>query len=131
MGILYFAFSSCESLTSITIPDSVTSIGKSAFAGCTSLTIYGYAGSYAESYAKENDIPFKVIEKTAETKPGDLNGDNSVNLKDVVLLRRAIAGGWDASVDTSAADLNHDGLVNLKDVVLLRRYIAGGWDVTL
>ncbi len=32
------AFSSCISLTSLTIPNSVTSIGKNAFACCTSLT---------------------------------------------------------------------------------------------
>ena len=32
------AFSSCKSLTSVTIPDSVTSIGKGAFFECTSLT---------------------------------------------------------------------------------------------
>ncbi|HCH73991.1 MAG TPA: hypothetical protein DEV87_02275, partial [Clostridiales bacterium] len=33
-----WAFSSCTSLTSISIPDSVTSIGNRAFSGCTSLT---------------------------------------------------------------------------------------------
>ena len=32
------AFGNCTSLTSITIPNSVTSIGEGAFAGCTSLT---------------------------------------------------------------------------------------------
>ena len=33
-----YAFGSCKNLTSVTIPDSVTSIGGSAFSGCTSLT---------------------------------------------------------------------------------------------
>ena len=32
------AFSDCSSLTSVTIPDSVTTIGSSAFSGCSSLT---------------------------------------------------------------------------------------------
>ena len=35
------AFDGCTSLTSVTIPDSVTSIGYSAFSGCTSLTGIG------------------------------------------------------------------------------------------
>ena len=37
-NILYGAFGGCSMLTSITIPDSVTSIGSSAFSGCSSLT---------------------------------------------------------------------------------------------
>ena len=37
-SICEYAFSGCESLTSITIPSSVTSIGNSAFRNCTSLT---------------------------------------------------------------------------------------------
>jgi len=37
-SIGYSAFSGCTSLTSITIPDSVTSIEHCAFSGCTSLT---------------------------------------------------------------------------------------------
>ena len=39
------AFGDCTSLTSITIPSSVTSIGGIAFDGCTSLTTVTFLGN--------------------------------------------------------------------------------------
>ena len=58
----WYVFEDCTALTSVTIPYSVTSIGEDAFYGCTLLTtIYGYTGSYAETYANENDIPFETL----------------------------------------------------------------------
>ena len=62
---------------------------------------------------------------------GDVNGDGTVNLKDVVLLRRYIASGWGVTLDETIADVNGDGKVNLKDAVMLRRFIAGGWGIAL
>ena len=50
-------FVNCSSLTSINIPDSVTSIDNIAFSDCTNLKIYCEQGSYAETYAKDNNIP--------------------------------------------------------------------------
>ena len=57
-SIGYRAFYFCESLTSVTIPDSVTDIDSSAFSGDDALVMYGSCGSYAETYAQENEITF-------------------------------------------------------------------------
>ena len=56
--ILNYAFDGCGNLTRITIPTGVNEIGMGAFRGCPKLSIHAPAGSYAEQYAKENNIPF-------------------------------------------------------------------------
>ena len=53
------AFMYRGSLTRITIPDSVTSIGTDAFAECESLTITVSRDSYALAYCKENRLKYK------------------------------------------------------------------------
>ena len=52
------AFYSCKSLTTVMIPGSVTNIRERTFTFCPKVTIHAPAGSYAEQYAKENNIPF-------------------------------------------------------------------------
>ena len=55
------AFYNCTSLKHVTIPSSVTSIGDGAFTsdnGNLSITVYGPAGSYAETWAKNNGYTF-------------------------------------------------------------------------
>ena len=64
-----------------------------------------------------------------DTLPGDINNDNAVNMKDVVLLQQYI-NKWDVVVDKISADVNDDGKVNMKDIVLIQQYI-NGWDVVL
>ena len=58
MEIGDLAFCVCENLKSVIIPTSVRSIKGETFGGCSLLTIHAPAGSYAEQYAKENNIPF-------------------------------------------------------------------------
>ncbi len=55
------AFCSCERITKVTIPASVTQIDASAFDYCGKLTILAPSGSYAISYAKQHDIPYEII----------------------------------------------------------------------
>jgi len=55
-----FAFYNCTSLKKVYIPSSVSEIDYTAFVNCSELTIYGEKGSYAETFAKEKNIPFET-----------------------------------------------------------------------
>ena len=74
------AFAQCESLEKVTVPRSVTSIRNAAFYGCSSLTtIRGYAGSTAETYAKQNDYTFEAIEAEFSDVSLTLTDDLALN----------------------------------------------------
>ena len=71
------AFENCTSLTSVTIPKSVKNIGSEAFGyyydsvenkekTIDGFTIYGYQGSVAEKYAKDNGFEFSPMAPTNE-----------------------------------------------------------------
>lgn len=136
--IPYAVLESCDALVSVTIlnPECSFCPDRSVFPQFyhektgtweSAVTIYGAKDSTAQAYAAEFGFSFSVI-GGEETQTGDLNADGAVNLKDVVLLRRYIAGGWNVTLDDTKADINGDGTVSLKDAVLLRRMIAGGWN---
>ena len=57
------AFAYCKIITDVLIPASVMDIGKDAFIGCWDLTLNVTEGSYAEQYAKENGIPYVLLEE--------------------------------------------------------------------
>ena len=56
------AFFGCTGLASITIPASVTTISLNALSGCSNVTIYGNPDSFAQSFAENNNIPFVSFE---------------------------------------------------------------------
>ena len=57
---------------------------------------------------------------------GDVNGDGLVTLKDVLILRKVVAGvATLPDVYADNADVNRDGVVTLKDILLLRKVVAG------
>ncbi len=69
-------------------------------------------------------ITVKVV--GAPHTAGDADGDGVVSMKDVLLLRRIVAGAVEPTEEGIAfADVDGDGNVNMKDVLLLRKILAG------
>lgn len=86
------AFRGCLSLKNVTIPKSLTSIGQDAFGFIgeegiiEGFTISGYAGSAAEQYAKDHNIPFTYLtendDNNNENTSTDSKNDNSDDKSD-------------------------------------------------
>ena len=79
------AFNACTALTDVTIPRSVTTIGSQAFSYPAKMTIYGIAGTYAETYANDNSIKFvnkevKATQATLDKQEVTLNRGASTRL---------------------------------------------------
>ena len=60
------AFKNCVALTEITIPRATTSIDATAFSYPSKMTVYGVAGTYAETFANEQGMKFVNKEVNAE-----------------------------------------------------------------
>lgn len=80
----------------------------------------------------EQDVDIAVsggIIEIVDSVYGDATGDKTIDMKDVVLLRKYMAE-FDYDSNTSAVaveiggDVNGDGNFDMKDVVFLRKYIA-------
>ena len=54
-----------------------------------------------------------------EAGKGDVNGDETVNVADIVGIMNAIRGRHSATFDKRAADTNSDGKVNAEDLVII------------
>ena len=81
------------------------------------VVIHGYAGSTAQSYAEKYGRRFEAIRPS-----GDMNGDGSLQISDIVMLQKLLMTGESAQIaDWRAADLNCDGLLNAVDLSLIKR----------
>ena len=75
----------------------------------------------------EEDVSFLLVPGEISVRayqPGDINGDNKVNNKDLTRLMKYLAGDA-VTVSSDALDVNGDGKVNNKDLTRLMKYLAG------
>ena len=139
------AFQYCSNLEMVILPDSVAYIRNQAFYDCNQLTaikalmphpesisygtnivrypkrvtLYVPAGTL-ESY--QSTSPWKSFKAIEEFTPGELNGDNVLNVSDVSTLYRAILdGGYDV-----LSDVNNDAVLSVADVSAVYRIILDG-----
>lgn len=67
-----------------------------------------------------------VLETTGSRLPGDINGDNLVDVQDVVLVTRHVLSH--SSLDENqlrAADVTDNGIVDVRDVTLIMQFALG------
>ena len=64
------------------------------------------------------------VEPKPKTLIGDMNGDNKVNVTDIIKIAAHIKGKR-LLPDPSAADFNKDGKINVTDIIKLAAHIKG------
>ena len=138
-----------ENTTTITITANPTA-GSSKVEGAgsvkltgttTSLNIkvtpnYGSARTYKLTVRKSDSAGVAVPTPSSGSSSGrtynkgDVNNDGTINVRDIILIKRHIVGMETLTGDAfKAADVNEDGVVNVRDLVILKRYMVGLEDI--
>ena len=112
------------------IPDGTTDITYENGVWTLVFTVTGGDPGYdsitvtAGEHFSINKIAFGGAEPQFDV--GDADGDGNVNMKDVLLLRKALAGAAALTPEQAKrADVNGDGDFNMKDILMLRKILAG------
>jgi hypothetical protein len=69
----------------------------------------------------------KIKFKITEFVPGSLNNDNTIDVDDLVLMQKMIAG-WNMGVNTDLGDLDGNDEFDINDLILMQKKVAG-WSV--
>ena len=75
-------------------------------------------------------LPTAAFAVDAGITTGDVNGDEAVDVKDVVLMIRFLTG-WDVGISEEYGDFDGNGRIDMRDLILLIRYILSSLDTEL
>lgn len=121
------AFAYCDGLTKIVIPESVTSIHEDAFLYTDNVVIYCYENSAAHIYAQDNSIEFVLITPVVETYIlGDADNDGTISVMDATEIQLVLA---ERIVDTDGTiairgDVDRDDTLSVLDASTIQFYVA-------
>ena len=115
-SIGFHAFYNCNNLTSITIPASVTDIGTGAFGflhdkenssdvKVPNFIIYGESGSAAETYAKENELTFRINPNSDPSQ----DDHNKKDLQNASITLSPTTYTYDGTAKTPSVTVTLDG----------------------
>ncbi len=121
-----------------TLTENVTKTGKlatlkfkikdDAAVGKTKIRFLCDGGKYEAIDAKGDVVIVTANDATVEVVDfyyGDIDGNDKIDVSDVLRLRRYFAKWNGYTINPKAADLDSDGQTTLRDVTILERYIAG------
>ena len=149
--ICYGAFMNCSALKSVSIPMSIDKIGGDSFVYSCKTTvdvtdstsgkkistqkytkksdfeIIGYSGTYAQKYAKDENIKFT---SKGTVKFGDVDCDGKLSSSDTALLDKYIKGTASFnSIQKRNADVDYNGKINSTDTNIIKKCISNDYSL--
>ncbi len=129
------AFEDCDEIQTVTLPETLESIGGFAFYSCESITDVYYGGSPSSWAAlilgSDNDALLAATLHCAKEDdpvalPGDVDGDGELSSSDSRdFLTVLVFGDMEfTDEERDVLDLNHDDVVNTADIRFLLRMLA-------
>lgn len=100
----------------------ISSIGENNFDSLENVVVYGFSGSYLETYCNENGVTFVDY----NDRPGDLNGTTEIEATDALWTLQAFVGSRDLdNAQTTRADVDKDGEITTSDALKILQYSVG------
>lgn len=111
-------FYGCVNLDKVIFYYPISEIHDTAFYGAEGAVLYAYDDEYIETYCEDFGLVYYNM-----CADFDFNGDGSVDVRDLVRLKRILAGLTESK--GPSCDIDNDGDANSVDIGYLKKFILG------